>query len=87
MRETYSATKEEGFLLKAFLAFGKSNHYSTIRLVDLLQVDLGDAWRLLVDWERAGYVSKAVEEKGVHNRYRVWFFTAKAEVVCGRMSQ
>ncbi len=79
MRESYSAEQDQTFFLKAFSAFGKSNSYSTIRLIDLLQIDISDAWRLLVEWEQAGYIGQVVNDMDIHNRYREWLFTAKAE--------
>jgi len=79
MRAIYSAEQDQSFFLKAFSTFGKTNSYSTIRLVDLLQIDISDAWRLLVDWEQAGYIGQVVNETGSNARYREWCFTAKAE--------
>lgn len=79
MRPTYSAAQDQEFFLKAFAAFGKTTVFSTIRLIELLQIDISEAWRLLIDWEKAGYLSQASSEIGSNNRYREWSFTAKAE--------
>jgi hypothetical protein len=79
MRAIYSAEQDQTFFLKAFSTFGKTDSYSTIRLIELLQIDISDAWRLLLDWEQAGYICQVTSETSVHSRYREWSFTARAE--------
>jgi len=79
MRAIYSAEQDLAFLHEALTAFGKTDSYSTIGLVDLLHIDIYDAWRLLIDWERAGYVGQVESETATQGRYRQWVFTAKAE--------
>jgi hypothetical protein len=79
MRAIDSVEQDQDFFLRAISAFSKTNGYSTVNLVDLLQIDIAYAWRLLADWQQAGYVVQVGHELPTQARYRQWAFTAKAE--------